>query len=160
MEQGLERLVVSIVLMGVFIAAGKKWGAIARRALGNRSHAGAMGNPGSPTLLYFWSRDCASCAVQERHIEEAQHALEKEGRRLDVRKVNAIEETALARSMKVVNSVMRCPTPMARHSTIRISSLPAPWVTARRKPVRWPPAGTPTSFSIPCTMAPYCRSCT
>jgi thioredoxin-like negative regulator of GroEL len=102
MEQGLERLVVSIFLMGVFIATGKAWGALARRALGNRSHAGAIVNLGSPTLLYFWSMDCASCAVQERHIEEAREVLEKGGRRLEVRKVNALEETALTRSMKVL----------------------------------------------------------
>ena len=38
--------------------------------------------------------------------------------------------------------------------------VPASSATARRRPARWPPAGTPTSSSTRCATAPCCRSCT
>ena len=49
--------------------------------------------------------------------------------------------------------------PMARHSTIPISSSPASWATARPRPGRWPQPGTRTSSSIRCTTGRCCRYC-
>ena len=42
----------------------------------------------------------------------------------------------------------------------RPARLPASSATARRRPGRWPPAGTPTNSSIPPATARSCPSCT
>ena len=51
--------------------------------------------------------------------------------------------------MKAASWAIRCCTPMARFSIIRICSPAAWWATAKRKPDPAPPAGIPTNFSIP-----------
>lgn len=102
MEHPLERLVLSGLILAMFALAATGVAALARRAIGKRLIGGRyVGSPG-PTLLYFWSADCSSCAYQERQIEEAAQALALQGTALLVRKIDAIEHTALAQSMNVV----------------------------------------------------------
>ena len=62
-----------------------------------------------------------------------------------------------ARFMRVVSSVTRSRMPMARLSTILISSLLASSATERRKPGRWRRPGTPTNSSTRRPMARCCR---
>ncbi|MGD1044476.1 MAG: thioredoxin family protein [Bacteroidota bacterium] len=57
---------------------------------------------GKPVLLYFWTSHCAQCKPQERQIERAQAVLQKSGRTLKVQKLNALEEQALAKLMRVM----------------------------------------------------------
>ena len=65
-----------------------------------------------------------------------------------------------ARSTRAASSATCSPTPTARRSTTPTWWSPRWSATARRRPVRWPRAGTRTSSSTPPATAPSCRSCT
>ncbi len=53
-------------------------------------------------MLYFWTDDCALCVPQERQIEEARTTLARRGRKLQVKKINALEESELVKRMNVM----------------------------------------------------------
>ncbi len=100
-----DRFLFSIVIMVTFFAAAKAMGAVSRRTVILRGkRGGRLGRlaGGMPTLIYFWTSDCALCVPQERQIEQARAALERKGRRLKVRKVNAMEEGELVKAMNVL----------------------------------------------------------
>ena len=63
---------------------------------------------------------------------------------------------ARAPSTRAASSAMRCPTRSAPHSTTPTSSWPASSATAKRRPGRWPRAGTRTSSSTRRATAPCC----
>ncbi len=105
MHPSLDRFLLSILIMGAFVAAAKAVGAVNRRSLLSRSRNGGRLTRlagGTPTLIFFWTDDCALCLPQELQIEQARAALERKGRRLRVRKVNAMEEDELAKAMNVM----------------------------------------------------------
>jgi thioredoxin-like negative regulator of GroEL len=100
----LDRFLLSILLMAAFAIAAKAFAVVNRRNLRSRSKKGRHFEQiasGTPTLLYFWTSDCALCVPQERQIEQARAAVARKGRRLEVRKINAFEEAELAKSMNV-----------------------------------------------------------
>ncbi len=105
MHPSLDRLLFSMLILGGFVVAAKAVGAINRHLVRARGGRGGRLNRfagGTPTLMYFWTNDCALCVPQERQIEQARAALERQGRRLQVRKVNAMEEDELVRAMNVM----------------------------------------------------------
>ncbi len=105
MHPSLDRLLVSMLIIGAFGVAAKAVGAINRHLVLARGGKGGRLKRiagGTPTLIYFWTTDCALCVPQERQIEQARAALERQGRRLQVRKVNAMEEDELVRVMNVM----------------------------------------------------------
>ena len=105
MHPSLDRFLLSIFIMGTFFVVAKAVGAVSRRSVIAR---GAKGRQlkrlagGTPTLIYFWTSACALCVPQERQIEKARAALERNGRQLKVRKVNAMEEDELVKAMNVL----------------------------------------------------------
>ena len=109
MELSFERLGVSIFLLGAFFLSTKiltgVWRRKARLASG-RDSARVNLRAGVPTLLYFWTDACAQCPGQEQEIERAVRSLDGSGKRVEVKKINALENESLARSM----SVMTVPT--------------------------------------------------
>ncbi len=105
MHPSFDRFLISILIMGVFVFAAKAAGAVTRRSVrSRRGNGGRLSRlaGGTPTLVYFWTNDCALCVPQERQIEQARAALERKGRRFKVRKVNAFEEDELVRAMNVM----------------------------------------------------------
>ena len=105
MHTSLDRILLSLLVMGAFVAASKAFGAVNRRTVRSRSKKGGLLRKmagGTPTLLYFWTSDCALCLPQERQIEQAKTALARMGRRLQVRKINAIEDDELVKNMNVM----------------------------------------------------------
>jgi len=68
-------------------------------------------------------------------------------------------QSARARCMRAVSWAIRSAMRSVRCSTIPISSSPASSATARRRRLRWPPHGIPTSSSIRSPTAPCCQSC-
>jgi thioredoxin-like negative regulator of GroEL len=57
---------------------------------------------GIPVLLYFWSTGCTQCLPQEQQVALAKATLEREGKILEVRKFNALEEPGLVKAMRVM----------------------------------------------------------
>ncbi len=105
MHASLDRFLLSILVMTAFALATKAIAAMNRRTVRSRSQNGGLLEQlagGTPTLLYFWTRDCALCAPQERQIEQARSALARAGRRLQVQKINAIEDNVLVKRMNVM----------------------------------------------------------
>ncbi len=105
MHPSLDRLFLSMLILGGFVVVVKAVGAVNRRSVLSRGRRGGRLKRlagGMPTLVYFWTSDCALCVPQERQIEQARAALERKGRRLKVRKVNAMEEDELAKAMNVM----------------------------------------------------------
>ena len=49
-----------------------------------------------PTLIYFWANQCSQCKPQERYLTTAREILSRQGKRIDIKKVNALEERAIA----------------------------------------------------------------
>jgi thioredoxin-like negative regulator of GroEL len=105
MHMILGRLLLSVVMSATFaaaalafIAGNRKW---LRSRLKKSQHTGVI-DSAAPTILYFWSANCAQCKPQERQIEQARDELARSGRVLEVRKVNALEERELAKAMNVM----------------------------------------------------------
>jgi thiol-disulfide isomerase/thioredoxin len=105
MQEILGRLLLSAILAVAFAVAALAF--IAGNRVWVRLHRGRnrlTGNVASanPTLLYFWSAGCVQCRFQESQIEQAQVALGRMGRILEVQKVDALAERELAKSMRVM----------------------------------------------------------
>lgn len=105
MDGIVDRLLFSALVAGVFVAGAgillptfRVW---MRARLRRHALPPAVTSSG-PALLYFWSAGCAQCRPQEVQIEEAQAVLARRGRTLQVRKVDAVEEKGLAKSMHVM----------------------------------------------------------
>jgi thiol-disulfide isomerase/thioredoxin len=99
------RLVLTVILSATFavsvvafIAGNRKH---VRSRLG-RSPLGGILNSSSPTVVYFWSANCAQCRPQEHQIEKAQAELLRSGKGIAIRKVDALAEKELAKSMHVM----------------------------------------------------------
>jgi hypothetical protein len=101
----IERLGLSVAVFIVLITAVKISLIVIRRRVQSgkwRNLQPLSGSGDALTLLYFWSTSCSQCSPQERELEQARVALGSSGLTLIVRKVNALEETELARSMHVL----------------------------------------------------------
>jgi hypothetical protein len=105
MQMILGRILLSVLLTATFaavasafIAGNRKW---IRSRLKKSQYTGKV-DSAVPTILYFWTASCAQCNPQERQIEQARDELERSGRVLEVRKVNALEDRGLAKSMHVM----------------------------------------------------------
>ena len=101
----LERAALSALLLLAFIAGLKAAAAFQRGRLRSRSRGTPLPAAlmrGAPTLLYFWSDTCAQCAPQERQIEAAARAIRASGNDLQVRKINALRDPTLVKSMHVM----------------------------------------------------------
>ena len=101
----LDRLLISILLLVAFAIAAKALGILSRRTVrvrGRTSERLRRLAGGRPALLYFWTSDCALCVPQERQIEQARAALERKGKRLVVRKINALEGDELVKAMNIM----------------------------------------------------------
>lgn len=105
MHTNLDRFLFSILVLVAFVAVSKALGAMNRRSVRSRSRKGGLLRKiagGTPTLLYFWTSDCALCGPQERQIEQARSVIARGGKDLQVRKINASEEDELVRKMNVM----------------------------------------------------------
>lgn len=106
MMQGvLDRFLFSVLVAGTFAAAGGILFAVVRQWMGarlrrDRSAQGVTSS--NPVLLYFWSAGCSQCKPQEAQIEQARAVLEGRGTSLQVRKIDAVQEKGLAKSMRVM----------------------------------------------------------
>ena len=83
---------------------------------------------GTPMLLYFWSVGCAQCRPQEQQVELARSVLQREGKVLAIRKVNALEEPEFAKSM----GVMTVPTTILVGPHGMVSAWNPGWTTAKK----------------------------
>ena len=130
MEDSLARAAMALLLIGGFLGAVSLTAAAMRLRI--RSHAKEIAKhadivPGIPTLLYFWTNECAQCPGQEREIQKAVHSIDASGRRLAVKAVNALENETLARSM----SVMTVPTTILFDAQGSVAAWNAGLTTAR-----------------------------
>lgn len=100
-----ERLLVTAVIAILLFIAVWSFRRIGRWRV-NRTVQGAhlsiLRNSGNPTLLYFWSTNCAQCKVQETQIREAEQSLAVNGRTITVSKHDAVTEEGLSSRMGVV----------------------------------------------------------
>jgi hypothetical protein len=101
----LERIGLAAALCGAGIGlawgvtlAGRNWiqARVSKRAFGQASERG------QPTLLCFWSEGCTQCKIQEEQVDEVRILLERSGRSIAVRKLNALAERDLAGPMKIM----------------------------------------------------------
>jgi thiol-disulfide isomerase/thioredoxin len=101
----IQRILLSSEIFLAFVLAVKFYGAYSEWKVRSRSRKRRLPisiEQGKPVLLYFWTSHCAQCKPQERQIERAQTVLQKAGRTLEVQKINALEEDALAKLMHVM----------------------------------------------------------
>jgi thiol-disulfide isomerase/thioredoxin len=107
MQLVIERVLLSIMLLlgfgilaSTYFHVNRKRANSAARRLGMFSRETGFE---APILLYFWSAGCAQCRPQEQQVELAKAALLREGKVLEVRKFNALEEPELVKSMQVMS---------------------------------------------------------
>ncbi|MCX6121734.1 MAG: thioredoxin family protein [Ignavibacteriales bacterium] len=101
----IQRILLSSEIFLAFILVVKSFGAYSEWKLRLRSRKQQLSmniEKDKPVLLYFWTSDCSQCKLQERQIERAQAVLHQSGKTLEVQKLNAFEEQALAKHMNVM----------------------------------------------------------
>jgi thiol-disulfide isomerase/thioredoxin len=101
----IQRSLLSFVLFLAFVLSLKCWSAYKRWKVRSYSLKGRLPltiETGKPVLLYFWTSSCSLCKPQERQIERAQTVLQQSGKTLNVQKLNALEEQALAQYLHVI----------------------------------------------------------
>ncbi len=99
------RLVFVVILSATFAAGIAAFIAGNRRYVRShvgRSRFGGILDSTIPTVVYFWSANCAQCVPQEHQIEKAQAELLQTGKTFAIRKVDALAEKELAKSMHVL----------------------------------------------------------
>jgi hypothetical protein len=134
MNDPIERFLIFLLISGGFALLVCAWKQCLRRLLnrGNRSqeHAGKP-IPGTRSVWFFRSDQCASCEVQERELTLAQTLLRSEGKDVLIRRIDAVKETALAKQMRI----MTVPTTVVldAHGNVTLWS---PGVTGHRRIVR------------------------
>jgi thioredoxin-like negative regulator of GroEL len=101
----IERLLFAVILsatfaagIAAFIAGNRRY---VRSRLG-RNQLGGIVDSANPTVVYFWSANCSQCVPQEHQIEKAQAELRRTGKGFAIRKIDALAEKELAKSMHVL----------------------------------------------------------
>lgn len=101
----VERLLFTVLLSGifaggtvVFIAGSRRY---VRSRIAKNRFKGFVDSP-NPTLIYFWSANCGQCHPQELQIEKARVEMCRNGKGLAVRKVDALAEKELAKTLHVM----------------------------------------------------------
>lgn len=101
----LERLIWSVIFLSGFAGLSTMYLRDKRRRLVGKESPTSVNHIRTTetlTLLYFWSAACAQCRPQEDQIHEAQRRVNADGPRLNVRKLNALEEAELTRSLNIM----------------------------------------------------------
>jgi hypothetical protein len=101
--EAVGRLVIALVVLCAIPVVWRTYLALRRRQL-QEQRTSVLGENGvtGATVLYFWSETCTQCKPQERQIEEARIASGRKGIAVHLRKINALENADLARSMHVM----------------------------------------------------------
>jgi len=109
MSTVVERLLFTVAVAGTFAAGAAAFVSGYRRKvdtlLGGIQIKDVLDST-LPTLIYFWSANCAQCQPQERQIEKARRELSQAGKSFAIRKVDALAETKLAKSLHVMTVPM------------------------------------------------------
>lgn len=101
----IQRIEIAAAVVVLYIALVKLYKYFNRRRLQldhKKFPLPAGINPGLPTLLYFWTPNCAQCKSQEKHLEKATDELQKMGKKVNMKKINAHKEQKLASLLRVV----------------------------------------------------------
>jgi hypothetical protein len=121
LDKILQRLFISILFMAISVLAVRVFRTVIRNRLRYRFQKKIFADnfgKNRPLLLYFGTSQCILCKPQEQQIEEAREILQGEGRILTVRKLNALAEPQLTKSL----NILTVPTTILVDSQDRIAA--------------------------------------
>ena len=102
----LQRIAISVIILIVSYVVVRALGKFNRWQLQQDSNGKNLLPVdlkfGRPILLYFWTLECSQCKVQEREIDQAVETLRQAGTSVEVRRLNAHEDTQLVKNLHVM----------------------------------------------------------
>lgn len=100
-ERSLLTAGALLLFLGVGYLVRALWRRHVLRRAGMRTGDG-VGRSGEPTLMHFKTEGCAPCRTQEIVIRELQAILAAQGQTIRITSHDAVDETELARTLRVV----------------------------------------------------------
>ena len=100
-----DRILIAGVVIILFFAGLWFIKSVIESGLKRRSKTGKLPvelKPGKPALLYFSSKTCAPCKLQEKYLDQAAAKLKQEKKEVELMKFDAQKEKKLVSLFKIV----------------------------------------------------------